>query len=266
MAALLEGPVGRSGGNLFGGSAVKENLRAAVVSVDFADLLDITLGYNRHHFAEVMVVTAERDVATVAIAEKHGATVFTTNAFYEAGAVFNKWKALEQGLDAYGRHGWMCLMDADILWPKYIPEFELVKGVLYTPRRRMMTDVRTPIPQEPYWAKFPMHPQQREWAGFTQIFHSDDPVLPPAPWHQTNWKHAGGADSFFQMLWPDGKKVRPPFEVLHLGDAGVNWCGRVTPFQDGSTPPEAPERIRQTVRFVRGRNRHGNDRFSGEKY
>jgi hypothetical protein len=141
-----------------------------------------------------------------------------------------------------GLTGWLSIMDADVLWPKEIthtwrpdreyPGFGYREGCLYTPRRRMLekpsqllTLSKQGPPPERMWGSFPLHPQQREFAGYTQIFHAGDPHLGPAPWHETNWRTAGGADSFFQAKWPPECKIRPPFEVLHLGESGVNWCG-----------------------------------------
>lgn len=257
-------------------------IRAIIVSVDYADLLSITLPYNRHHFSEVMVVTSYNDEDTVRVAQENAAHIYQTNAFYTDGAVFNKFRALEEGLDVFGRYGWMCIMDADVLWPKHIdwnwPNLEicnwnphikiwdgtigLQEGNLYTPLRRMCEDV-VHVPHEPYWKSYPLHPQQVEWAGYTQIFHAEDPHLPPAPWHQTNWKHAGGADSFFQQLWPTSCKLRPPFECLHLGRAGVNWAGRVTPFTDGSQHPDATSRLNTLRNFMK--TRRETQSFDSEK-
>lgn len=239
-------------------------LRAIIVSVDYADLLSVTLPYNRHHFSDVMVVTSFKDDATVQVAASNNAQVYQTNAFYTDGAYFNKFRALEEALDHYGRYDWMCIMDADVLWPKTIdwnfypePNVEYLRGqypmfrdCLYTPLRRMCEDLSVGIPHEPYWKSYPLHPQQVEWAGYTQIFHAEDPHLPAVPWHETNWKHAGGADSFFQQCWPKHYKRRPPFECLHLGPAGRNWCGRSTPYLDGSTDPLANHRISSLRNFM----------------
>lgn len=237
-------------------------MRAIMVAVNYTDLLSITLPYNRHHFEEVYVITdlSTTDCEIGRVCDDSNAKMLTTDLFYDRGATFNKWAALEWGLDQMGRHGWLCIMDADVLWPKdlSISEFEDVQtgpshwtvlkigelklrcGRLCTPRRRMWDgwprlpfEIRGPIgayptwtPPESEWARFPLHRQDKEFAGYSQIFHADDPVLGPPPWHQTDWKHAGGADSFFQAKWPEAKKVRPPFEVLHLGQSGKNWFGR----------------------------------------
>jgi hypothetical protein len=281
-------------------------MRAILVCVDYADLLAYTLPYNRHHFEEVWVVTSFRDNQTYKLVQAtndRGVYYYRTDAFYANGATFNKWAALEEGLDAMGRHGWLCLMDADVLWPKQvrIREWEggglriegteiatCCWGQLITPERRMFegsgwfnhhqgTPVRhstfyagqeglLPFPPEDQWGRWPLHHNSAEWAGYSQIFHADDPVLGSPPWHEINWKHAGGADSFFQAKWPRERKIRPPFQVLHLGQAGVNWCGRVSPYLDGSSPPEADQRQQELRDLLRGRRgKHGQDRYSHEK-
>lgn len=203
--------------------------RAILVSVNYGDLLGLTLPFNRHHFEEVMVVTTPEDKVTQDVAIANGADLHATNAFYDDGADFNKWKALEEGLTVFGRHGWLCLMDADIVFPPELPRVEYLCGRLYSPYRHVIHsfDTATIDLTEVYNSRhlFPIY-QEREWAGYTQIFHADDPVLPCPPWHEQNWRHAGGADSAFQNLWSKYDKIRLPWNVLHLGDPGYNWCGR----------------------------------------
>jgi hypothetical protein len=225
-------------------------LRAIVVSVDFADLLRVTLAYNRHHFSDVMVVTTPEDQASQDAAKACGADVYTTDSFYEKGAVFNKHKPLEEGLSAMGRYGWICLLDADVLWPKNVPDTTLEAGHIYGCRRRIAEEVPEIIPSN--WSDCPIYLPKNKWlGGFTQIFHSQDRHLPTPPWHETNWRHAGGADTMFQQRWPKSHRHFLPFEVLHLGEVGLNWCGRVSPYLDGSVPEEAAERRETLKRFTR---------------
>lgn len=242
------------------------DLRAILVCVDYADLLAITLPYNRHHFREVHIVTSLDDVETVSVAEASDAFIWKTDLFYENGADFNKWLALETYLDLIGRDGWMCLMDADVLWPKDVT-LEKEIGKLYSPLRHMFEDVTQPIPSETNWDKYPIHSNVAEWAGYTQIFHAKDPVLPESKhWHETNWKHAGGADSFFQMRWAPRNKVRPSFNCLHLGPAGANWCGRVTPTTSGELHPQSRRAAMALDGYLtERRTKSGPDRFNHEK-
>lgn len=244
-------------------------LNAILVCVDYSDLLSISLPYNRHHFDRVMVVTTHTDTKTIEIATEQKCWVWTTDAFYRDGAIFNKWRSLEEGLDAFGREGWMVIADADILWPKTVELFD-APGTLCTPRRRMLLDTRHlqehGVPPEEIWYKFPLHPQEHEFAGYTQVFHSSDPVLGRPPWHEIDYTSAGTADSWFQMKWPASLKIRPSWEVLHIGAAGQNWCGRVTPYLDGTVAPEAATRQKKLLDLRMGRvGKSGMDRFKHEK-
>lgn len=243
-------------------------MKAILVSYQYSDLLVTTLPRNIHHFESVHVVTAPQDVATIDVAKVCGAQVYQTDAFWRHGAAFNKWLALEEALDdcELRKSGWLCLMDADVIWPQKLPVFPMEKGFLYAPLRRMFFPWPRHLPAESEWTAYPLHSNVQEWAGYSQIFHADDPVLGSPPWHETNWTHAGGADSFFQAKWPAARKVRPPFEVLHLGEAGVNWAGRVTPYADGTRPAEADaraERLRQV--FAGRRGKQGMARFEHER-
>lgn len=245
-------------------------MRAVIVSVDYTDLLSITLPYNRHHFSEMCVVTSTKDYPNVqAIADPLACKVVATDLFYAKGAVFNKWAALEFGLDCFGRKGWMCLLDADILWPQHASASLLRilrPGFLYCPRRRMMTDVvgLKSVPLEETWGNYPLHRQEREFAGYSQIFHAEDHVLGSPPWHDTRYITAGTADSFFQAKWPESRKIRPGFNVLHIGPPGVNWCGRASTYLDGKVPEDATKK-QAHLRSLMAKRRPGPDPFINER-
>lgn len=225
-------------------------LRAITVSVDYGDLLEVTVPWNRHHFSEMCVVTSPDDVRTQTVCEGNDISCFITDSFYADNAVFNKWIALEEGLDYFGRHGVLTILDADVLWPGDLnTEFEF--GYLYSPYRHVLRDV-TKFRYDLDWSTVPLK-KDTEFSGYSQIFHVSDPHLGSAPWHETNWKHAGGADSFFQMKWPNTHKRRPNFQVLHLGEDGKNWCGRTTPYIDGTVPVNADDRRRQLNEFIESR-------------
>lgn len=202
---------------------------AYVVCVDYVDLLRITLPQNAQHFEKIVVVTSHQDQKTVDyILEEFrphkSVGLVMTNAFYEYGALFNKWKALDQALKECAS-GWICLLDADILLPRCLPDLNLEIGKLYSPRRRMVKhNGPYEIPTDAGFEQYERH-NDKEFAGYCQIFHASDPVLGAHPWHQQNWQHAGGADTFFQMKWTDENKVRPDFDVLHFGIPEQNWAG-----------------------------------------
>lgn len=254
-------------------------LRAATVSVGYAEELNVSLTYNRKHFDEYLVVTDREDSDDAKVAESHGCCVCWTDAFYRNGADFNKWLALEEGLDAFGRGGWLCMLDADTLLPRDLEikanytatmfrcrghNVLIGIGMLFSPRRRMLVDYNlAALPAESEWDKLPLHPNVAEHAGYCQVFHGSDTKLPTPPWYETNWRHAGGADSFFQARWPAEQKCRPRWDVLHLGPAGRNWCGRVTRKADGSSPPEAAARAAKLKGYML--NRHASRSYATEK-
>lgn len=125
------------------------DLRIIVTCVDFADFLALTLPWNRHHWKEVVVLTSHHDEATVKIAKANGASVYQTDAFYFRGAKFNKFMALEECINFFGRHGVMGFVDADIFWPKRMPYINWCRGYIYSfKRRRLLYDVTAPIPPE----------------------------------------------------------------------------------------------------------------------
>lgn len=244
-------------------------MRAILCAVDYSDILRLTLPYNRHHFDSVTVVTSPDDYPNVEpVARANAAKVVVTDLFYRSGAKFNKFAALEHGLDVMGRHGLIAIMDADVVWPTTLPvgagPVAYQVGKLYGPRRRMVEPAPREIPPEHTWSRYPLHPQQREYAGYSQVFFAEDPHLGPPPWHETNWTTAGGGDSFFQAKWPDADKIRPPWEVLHLGPAGVNWCGRASAYVDGRVPEDGEQKIAELRRLIRART-NGPDRFKAEK-
>lgn len=233
-------------------------MKAIIVCVDYHDFLAVTLPYNRHHFDRVLVVTSHGDRFTPEIAAAYDCDVYKSQSFYADGAKFNKYAPLEEGLNLMGRDGWVCIMDADVLWPKHTnQQYEV--GNLYVPKRRMMIDTHKPIPHEVNWLhRFPLHYLHNTcFSGYTQIFNASDPVLPngnTGPWHQTNWRHAGGADTFFSELWPPEQRIRPNWECLHLGEAGKNWCGRSTKYLNGSLPDNADQRANDLRQFMEVRN------------
>lgn len=257
-------------------------MRAIMTAVDYSDILQISLPYNRKHFTEVAVVTSTADAPNVRpIAEPLGVQVIVTDLFYQPGAKFAKWAALEYGLDVFGRRGFLCVMDADVLWPKSLevwadaewvgfdyardkPAFVVRAGQLCTPLRRMADPIPKEIPPEELWCRFPLHRQQHEWAGYSHVFNAEDPALGPPPWYDVSWATCAGADSLFQRKWAASHKVRPPWEVLHLGPAGTNWVGRASPYVDGTVPPDAEQKKAELRRLIRSRGR-GPDRYAAER-
>lgn len=243
-------------------------IRALIVSVEYSDYLSMTLAHNRPLLSDIMVVTAPQDKKTIAVAQEHEARIHLTEAFYRRGAYFNKFAAIEEGLDVFGRHGWILLMDADICIPHFRHNFTPRIGQIYTPYRRILknVDLAEGIPEQRKWAQNKRPLMKTESPNFFQLFHASDRALGAPPWHSLDWTWAGSSEGVFQDRWSASARVRPPFEVLHLGRNGTNWAGRVTPFLDGSVPADAKLREDRQNVLLRSRVQAGKvDIFAREK-
>lgn len=243
-------------------------MKAIMVSVDYGDILNLTLPRNKHHFDEVMVVTSSKDKETQRIANKNKVNLFVTDSFYSDGAIFNKWRAMEEGLDAFGREGWLSIMDADVIWPQKVNK-RLKKGNIYSPGRCILKDIHIPLPKENVWQSLPRHIyDEYSFAGYTFIFHADDSYLPEPPWHEIDWSHAGGADTLLQQRWPQSHKIRLHWSVLHLGPPCKNWCGRATDRLDGKYNPDSTDRFWKLQEFMKLRRiqrSRGKDKYAHER-
>lgn len=197
-------------------------MNALIVCDRYDDFLQITLPLNRHHFDRVVVVTSPGDLATKKIASDCGAEICETDLCKNG--PFDLWGASETGLDTLGREGWICRMDADVVMPYHLTG-SLQEGNLYGPRRRLFDGKY--LPPEPVWYRYPTDLDSNIFAGYLQLFNASD--LGNSPWFYSPTKDASTGDILFQARWPADRRVRPPWEVLHLGPTGVNWWGRVSP-------------------------------------
>jgi len=233
-------------------------MQCITVAVGYADILAITLPRNRQHFSCMHLVTSEdtQDDAVVELGKQFNCSVTRTPAFYRDGASFNKFLAVNAALAAVRPRGWLCFMDADVVLPPTLPVNDFDAGNIYSPPRRMLVDTFAEIPPHTEWGRLPLGPpapRGKIMAGYTQIFHTADVVLQALPWYGSDYKNASDGDTQFARRWPKANRLRPAFDVCHLGRDSVNWCGRVAEYADGSLPPQAGERLIQVQAFLAGR-------------
>ena len=91
-------------------------LECLVVCINFGDFLATTLPINRSHFNDFTIVTSPEDKRTQLLAKDHDCKIVTTIRHRET-KLFNKSKAINDGLDNCSQRGWLCLLDADIVLP-----------------------------------------------------------------------------------------------------------------------------------------------------
>lgn len=207
-----------------------DKVTVITVCVNYADYLKQTIARTLDIFNHCLIVTDKADDETARLADQYSVGLLRTDAFYDNGADFNKGLAIEMALSSTGYSGWYLILDADILLPetfvlnpginevslKFLYRFEFLSSRsswnldktddLYGMKRAGIND--------------------KEFAGYFQLFHSSSRFLTTKPWYGIRWRHAGGCDSEFQAKFPPANKHWLPGHVKHLGPAGTNWCGR----------------------------------------
>ncbi len=188
-------------------------------------MLALTLPRNIRHLSECWVITSPEDELThEVVSSTPGARIFVTDAATRHQARMNKGLCIEECFDQMGRHGWLWIFDADILFPEHVPLDLLQPNRLHGCRRRIIED---PAQWHPCldWRMCPFS-RDNSCIGYTQIFRGDDPALAgKRPWYDVSFSHAGGGDARFLEHWHPSKRTVLPFDVLHLGRTDVNWFG-----------------------------------------
>lgn len=211
-------------------------MKGIVICVNFDDLLSITLPRNLSFLDSCLVVTSPQDERTQHFVKTvDRAECYVTDAFYRNGATFNKGLAMEEGFDVLGRDGWILIWDADTLFPSTFQLPYLDPENLYNAPRRLMEHPDRDWPNyanERWWDTLPICPD-RVFPGYFQLFNASCSYIRERPWYDVTFTHAGGGDGYFQSRWPNHKKQRLDFEVLHFGPRDRNWFGRTMPRTDG---------------------------------
>jgi len=120
-------------------NAVK--LTTITVCVDYSDIFKFALAHNHQILKDYHVVTTPQDKDTHTLCQQYKLHVIATNSFYDDRALFNRGKAINDGLEQSRISGWVLLLDADIFLP---PQFldilstkQLDHQYLYSANRRL---------------------------------------------------------------------------------------------------------------------------------
>lgn len=241
----------------------RQNLTCITVSVQYHDLLSLTMPSRQKWCQRIVVVTSSEDRQTQKLCRDFQVECLVTDCFYYYGAIFNKGLAIEKAFHHTGRQGWYLVLDADIVLDRFPDITTLDDQKLYSCRRRQLNDPRQ-IAQWPpdKWRHLP-YVTDGELPGCFHLFSSAAQVCRQIPWYGIKWKHAAGCDSEFERKWPKENKVWLPMDILHLGPHGTNWCGRVMEMLDGSLPRGAAEAETQ-MRNLRTQRNVSLKRYQGE--
>ena len=115
-------------------------LDVVIVSVNYNDFLLISLENNSKIFDNITVVTSSSDFMCQKICEKFGVKCLITDIMYEDGAVFNKGKAINEGIKSISDPDYILLLDADTIVLKKINIDSLDDEYFYSTERYMITN------------------------------------------------------------------------------------------------------------------------------
>jgi hypothetical protein len=215
-------------------------LECVLVCVNYSDYLSCVLPQNKKHFDNIIIVTTEKDKATINLCKEHGIEPVLTNRLYEGGAKFNKGKAVNDGIKKLKFNDWVLITDADMLMTNNFRERlnsqNLDTESIYGTHRYM-------CPTNEDWKKFNETKvigdgwvlQKHRLAigvGFFQLVNTNSIIMRRLnpKWYSEDYGHAGRSDRVFLRNWPDKLRHNLRYDVIHLGsdELGKNWNGRVT--------------------------------------
>jgi hypothetical protein len=231
-------------------------IEAVIVCINYSDFLSHTLPHNKNQFDKIVVVTDPNDEETQRVCDFFNVQCIQTVGMYYGGdTVPNKGRAINAGLQALEKTGWVVQLDADIYLPpltRHILEsYPLNPHCLYGIDRLMCNSYAD-------WYKY-MHktgkPVHEGWIylhteifqigtrlvqyygdgylpiGFFQLWHPGTSGISRYPTADVGYDRS---DVVFLKQWARvHRQLIPDLLCIHLANAahsmGQNWTGRKTP-------------------------------------
>jgi hypothetical protein len=201
-------------------------LECVTVCVEYDDFLSITLALNKKHFDDYKVVTIANDMKTQSICRENKINTVITKRLYENGDLFNKGKAINDGLKEICKSDWILLLDADIILPNdfrhKIESYNLDKENIYgcpyffVYNLSEINNNSVPIYSRPY--------------GYFQLFSGQNNIIKNRgeKIYPEEFGTASKSDSVFFRFWNrKNRSVIDKMVVKHLSGQH-NWSGRTS--------------------------------------
>jgi predicted GH43/DUF377 family glycosyl hydrolase/GTP:adenosylcobinamide-phosphate guanylyltransferase len=205
-----------------------KKLDVIIVSVNYNDLLIVSLSHNVKIFENITVVTSPDDLLCQKICQKFGVNCVVTNVMYEGGAPFNKGKAINEGIKSLDNPDFILLIDADIVLESKIDIDSLNEDVLYTSSRLICKSYQI----YKTWKDRNLDIEKvgrlenNKGIGFFQLFNISNSNVDRENPYPENSQNASWSDLIFRDKFP--RKSDWGGKTIHLGDPYINWDGRVT--------------------------------------
>ena len=197
-----------------------------IVSVDYNDFLSITIESMVNLF-NITIVTSPNDITCQELCKKYGVNCVITGKMYDNGAIFNKGKAINEGLKSIKDPDWILLLDADIyLKPDFL---DVVKNSNLNINSLVMCK-RLIVDNSEDFMKWRNGEnvgklERSKGYGYFQMFNANCQSNRKF-FYSEEYTDASESDLEFR----DRFKIKSELDtyVVHLGDTGQNWSGRVT--------------------------------------
>ena len=250
MDSLFNGNIGAARtaySNVIRGDSSVERVQpscitAVTICVNYSDYFEHCLEANHDQLDEWIVVTSSEDTSTQEMVSRYdNVKLVITDCFFYDGASFNKGCAINLGLEKIPEREdiWALILDADIILPKNFREVFFSKkldiSTLYGAPRHFARNIAEYIdyrdnpdatyksfPKRQYFRKSPI--------GYFQMFHSINlqrPSLKKLKPYPDEHPDATTSDMVFMQKFSKRSSISGA-PVIHLGDDGKNWYGRVT--------------------------------------
>jgi hypothetical protein len=235
-----------------------DNLTCLITCVNYSDFLKITLPENKKIINNILVLTNKKDKKTIQVCKDNDVNYIATDIFFQKSpetfwkktinklccyrcvcknyyqfkclknskTVFQKSKAINMGIKKSNQTEWILLLDADIIIPNKFNNSNLNildKNTLYGVPRIVYKTQRDWITKKNAYFDF------WKFMGFFQLFNINSSNFHKKYFgYNEEYNYANEGDYHFAKKWT--KKELLDFYVIHLGETGENWQGRVTDF------------------------------------
>ncbi len=239
-------------------SHMLDDITCVITCVNYSDFLKITLPENKKFIKNILILTTKNDKKTIQICKEQNVNYLATDIFYQktpetmwkkfinticcyrcvcksqyqfkclknTKTVFQKSKATNAGIRASSNSDWILLLDADIIVSEKLGKINteiLDKDTLYgVPRIVYKTQYDWINKKNAYFDFW-------KFMGFFQLFNIRSKNFNKNYYgYNEEYNYANEGDYYFAKKWTKQKLL--DFYVIHLGETGENWQGRVTDF------------------------------------
>jgi len=207
----------------------KIRLDVIVVSVNYNDLVLVSLMNNVKVFDNITIVTSTEDKMCQQICKRIGVRCVLTDSMYDSGAKFNKGKAINEGIKSLNDPDYILIIDADIVVKNKINLESLNEDYLYTSDRWICKSYGL----YKQWENGNIElnkigsNESDKGIGFFQLFNINNKNIDKdKPYPETS-NDAAFDDLLFRDKFVNRTKIEENV-IIHLGDPYINWNGRVT--------------------------------------